>query len=314
MDLETHIKEIKPNISDSSLKVYIANLKILHNLVKGNKDIKNLNFLLNFDKIIDLIKDKSINTQKNYIVAVVNALAEDEDYEKVRKKYFDKMLELQNTVIDIYDNQEKSEKQEKNWIDYEGILKLLKKLRMIIKPLLEKPPIKLKLQEKILIQQVLLLYLYSGKAFPPLRNDFDNMKVYRKDPKKTDENYLVLNATNSYFVLNKFKTDKRGQQTIKFSDKMLKKLINDWLNITKSDFLLVNASENTPITPNGISKNLLKLFQAYTDKSVSNSLLRSIYISHMYNNENLSLKEKKQLGKDMLHSNKMAETVYQKID
>jgi len=314
MDLEKHIKTIKPNISESSLKVYIANLKILHQLIKGDKNIKNLNFLLDYEKVINLIKDKANTTIKNYLVAIVNALSQDSDYEKVRKTYFDKMIDLQNTVMDNYENQEKSEKQEKNWIDYPDILKLLKKLRMIIKPLLDKPIIKLKLQEKILIQQVLLLYLYSGKAFPPIRNDFDNMKVYRKEPKLDNENYLVLNATNSYFILNKFKTDKRGSQTIKWSDKVLKKLINDWLNITKSDYLLVNVSDNTPITSNGISKNLIKLFQAYTDKSISTSLLRSIYISHMYNNENMSIKEKKQLGKEMLHSNKTADTVYNKID
>ena len=314
MDLEKIIKEHKPNISDSSLKAYISNLKILHNLVKGNKDIKSLNYLLDYDKIMNLIKDKARTTIKNYLVAIVVALQHDEDYEAAHKKYYAKMLELQNEVLDNYEHQEKNERQEANWIDHKDILKLLKKLRGIIKPLLEKPVIKLNVKDKILIQQVLLLYLYSGKSFPPIRNDFDNMRVYRKDPKKDDENYLVLNKTNSYFVLNKFKTDKRGQQVIKWSDKLLKALINDWLNITKSDYLLVNASENTPMTPNGISKNLVKLFNAYTDKNVSSSLLRTIYITDKYKNANLSIKEKKKLGQEMLHSSKMAEEVYAKVD
>ena len=314
MDLEKIIKEHKPNISESSLKAYISNLKILHDLVKGNRDIKSLNYLLDYDKIMNLIKDKARTTIKNYLVAIVVALQHDEDYEEAHKKYYAKMLELQNEVIDNYENQEKNEKQEKNWIEHTDILKLLKKLRGVIKPLLNKPPIKLNSKDKILIQQVLLLYLYSGKSFAPIRNDFDNMLVYRKDPKSDSENYLVLNQTNSYFVLNKFKTDKRGQQIIKWSDKILKGLINDWLNITKSDYLLVNPSNNSPMTANGISKNLVKLFQAYTVKNVSSSLLRTIYISHKYNNDNLSLKDKKKLGKEMLHSSKMAEEVYNKID
>ena len=314
MDLEKIIKEHKPNIGESSLKAYISNLKILHNLVKGNKDIKSLNYLLDYDKIMNLIKDKARTTIKNYLVAIVVALQHDEDYEAAHKKYYAKMLELQNEVLDNYEHQEKNEKQEKNWINHEDILKLLKKLRGIIKPLLEKPVIKLNVKDKILIQQVLLLYLYSGKSFAPIRNDFDNMKVFRKDPKSDTENYLVLNKTNSYFVLNKFKTDKRGQQTIKWSDKLLKGLINDWLNITKSDYLLVNPSENTPMTANGISKNLVKLFNAYTDKNVSSSLLRTIYITHKYKDNNLSIKEKKKLGQEMLHSSKMADEVYNKID
>ena len=138
------------------------------------------------------------------------------------------------------------------------------------------------------------------------------MKVVRKDIKSDTENYLVLNKTNSYFVLNKFKTDKRGQQVIKWADKLLKGFINDWLNITKSNYLLVNPSENTPMTANGISKNLIKLFNSYTDKNVSSSLLRTIYITDKYKNQNLSIKEKKKLGKEMLHSSKMAEEVYAK--
>ncbi len=314
MDLEKIIKEHKPNIGDNSIKAYISNLKILHNLVKGNKDIKSLNYLLDYDKIMGLIKDKARTTIKNYLVSVVVALQHDEDYEAAHKKYYAKMLELQNEVLDNYDNQEKNERQEANWIEHKDILKLLKKLRGIIKPLIDKPVIKLNVKDKILIQQVLLLYLYSGKSFAPIRNDFDNMKVVRKDIKSDTENYLVLNKTNSYFVLNKYKTDKRGQQTIKWSDKLLKGLINDWLNITKSDYLLVNASENTPMTPNGISKNLVKLFQAYVGKNVSSSLLRTIYITDKYKNDNLSIKEKKKLGQEMLHSSKIADEVYNKID
>ena len=75
-----------------------------------------------------LIKNKAKTTIKNYLVAIVVALQHDEDYEAAHKKYYAKMLELQNEVLDNYDNQEKNEKQEKNWIEHKDILKLLKKI------------------------------------------------------------------------------------------------------------------------------------------------------------------------------------------
>ena len=68
------------------------------------------------------------------------------------------------------------------------------------------------------------------------------------------------------------------------------------------------------MTANGITKNLNSLFENYKGKTVSTSLLRSIYISHKYNDTNMSLKEKKELGKDMLHSKSTAETIYHKVD
>ena len=59
---------------------------------------------------------------------------------------------------------------------------------------------------------------------------------------------------------------------------------------------------------------LRAILENYKGKTVSTSLLRSIYISHKYNDTNMSLKEKKELGKDMLHSKSTAETIYHKLD
>ena len=311
MDLITVIKNNKPNISDSSLKTYISNLKIIHALLEGNKDIQNLDYLLEYDKIIDLISDKAITTQKNYLVSIVVALKNNTKYDEIEKKYNQKMVSLQSQIVEKYDLQEKSDSQNKNWLKYDDLLKLLKKLRSVIKPLFEKEL--LNINEKVLIQQVLLFYLYSGVSFPPLRNDFADMKIYKKNPKNTTENYLVLNQTNSYFVLNQFKTMKRGQEIIKFQDKILKTLIKNWIDISKSDYLLINVSDGTPMSPNGITKNLNNLFQKYINKSISTSLLRSIFISNKYNDNTLNNHDKKELAEKMLHSKSTAENIYNKI-
>ena len=315
MNLVELIKKNKPNASETSIKTYIANLAILHNLIQGNKDIKNLDFLKDYNKVMDILKQKAKSTLKNYLVAIVVAIQKNKDFENVLEKYNNKIKELQNDIVDNYENQEKSQKQNDNWLEYSEILKLLKTLKKDTKPYLEADPNKLTNKQKILIQQYLLLYLYSGVAFPVLRNDFAEMQVLSKDS-KTDpnKNYLILN-NQPYFKLNEYKTKKyNGEQIIKFNDKVLKKLIKDWLNITNSKYLLINVKDGSPMTANGITKNLNSLFETYKNKKVSTSLLRSIYISHKYNDTNMSLKEKKKLGQEMLHSANTANLVYNKID
>lgn len=315
MELEKIIKKNKPNASETSIKTYIANLKILHNLLEGNKDIKNLNFLKDYNKVLEVLNKKAHTTLKNYLVAVVVAIQKEKDFESVVEKYNSKIKELQGEVMDNYEDQEKSKSQSENWIEYSEILKLLKTLKKDTKPYLEADPNKLTNKQKILIQQYLLLYLYSGVAFPVIRNDFADMKVFTKDIKTDpDKNYLIF-TKQPYFKLNEYKTKKyNGEQIIKFSDKVLKKLIKDWLDITNSDYLLINVKDGTPMSANGITKNLNSLFENYKNKKVSTSLLRSIYISHKYNDTNMTVKDKKKLGEEMLHSKKTAETIYHKID
>ncbi len=316
MNLEEIIKKNKPNASETSINTYIANLKILHNLIVGNKEIKNLDFLKDYDKVLEVLNKKANTTLKNYLVAVVVAIQKDKKFESVIEKYNSKIKELQGEVMDNYEDQKKSQSQNSNWVEYPEILKLLKQLKKDTKPYLEADPNKLTNKQKILIQQYLLLYLYSGVAFPVLRNDFADMKVLSKDIKTDpDKNYLILNKNTSLFKLNEYKTKKyNGEQIIKFSDKVLKKLIQDWLDITNSEYLLINVKDKSPMSANGITKNLNSLFETYKNKKVSSSLLRSIYISHKYNNTNMTLKEKKKLGEEMLHSKKTAETVYMKVD
>ena len=316
MNLEELIKKNKENASQTSIDTYIANLKILHNLIEGNKEIKNLDFLKDYDKVLEVLNKKAKTTLKNYLVAVVVAIQKDKKFENIIEKYNKKIKELQENIMDNYEEQEKSQSQSENWIEYTEILKLLKKLKSDTKPYLEADPNKLTNKQKILIQQYLLLYLYSGVAFDPVRNDFANMIILNKDNNtEPDKNYLILNKTNSYFKLNEYKTKKyNGEKLIKFSDKTLKKLIINWLDITGSKYLLINVKDGSPMSANGITKNLNSLFQTYKNKTVSTSLLRSIYISHKYNNNNMTLKEKNKLAENMAHTKKTAETMYAKVD
>ena len=317
MDLQSLFKKQKPNASDITLKTYIANLQNLHKIINNKKDIDSLEFLEDIDKVLDALKEKSMQTIKNYLVPVVISLSSEDKYKTLIEKYNMKIKELQDKILDIYDKNEKSEKQEANWINHEEVLKLLRKLKKETKELFEKPMDKLNNKEKDLIQQYLIIYLYSGKSLPVLRNDYAEMKVVDEDEKMSDnKNYLVIKKKgNPYFKLNAFKTSKyKGEQEIPIKDIELKKLINKWLKIQGTDYLLINTKDYTPMTANGITKYLNKIFQKHYKKNVSSSLLRSIYITKQYENPKLTISEKKKLAEEMLHSKNVSESVYNKID
>ena len=279
----------------------------------------NLEELTSLKQLIVLEKiDKLLtNTQKNYLVAVVVILQTNKQkYKDLIEIYQKKIKNMQEAVNDKYDENEKSSKQANNWADYQDILKLLKKLKKETKPLLEKDPENLTQKEKDLIQNYLVVYLYSGKAFPIIRNDFADMKIVNEsDERDDDKNYFVVKKKGlPYFQLNEFKTKKyQGEKIIPIKDLELRKLINKWAKITNTGYLLINVSNNSPMKANGISKYLQKIYLKNLNKKISTSLLRSIFITNKYD-KNLSQKEKKNLAENMGHSKNTAEQVYNKIN
>ena len=312
-------------LSDNSIKVYNSNLKILNKLITNQDTIKNIDFIKDVDKVYDVLSDKSIHTKKNYttaIIALLKILKEEELY----KKYAEIQDKFSNKIEDNYDENSKTEAQKENWVDYKVILDLLNKYKRDAKPILEKDKNDLTKRDYQLIQQYLVLYLYSGKAFDIIRNDFANMKIIIDDKEKLDDdkNYLVIKQRKTpYFQLGEFKTKKSKSYDdkpfiIKLKDKDLNYLLRKWIGINLNEYLLINLSGNqntekgSPMTANGITKYLQKIFKNNLGKSISTSLLRSIYITHKYK-ENLNTKQKKELATNMLHSKPMAEQVYNKI-
>lgn len=317
MDIGSLIKSVKPQISDSSLKAYKGNLNILNKSVNNNSEITSLQFLTNPKKIIDILDNKALSTKKNYLVAIVVVLQSDKDkYEKIINQYNKYIGELQDKILDNYDNNEKSDKQSANWIEYNEIRKLLTKYKKLANPILNKTIDTYSNKDLQTIQDYLLLSLYSGKYFPVVRNDFAPMEIINDDEKMdNDKNYLVIGKDYMKFIFKEFKTKKNTEdREILIKNKEFINLILKWIEMNNSENLLINIKDKKPMNANGITKNLNRIFQKEFGKNVSTSLLRSIYISHMYENNNMTQKEKKKLANEMMHSSKTAESVYNKID
>ena len=295
-DLRKAILQNKPDIKDISLNLYLRNIKILHKRITGEDEMNDLKFLDKFEEVIDSLDKYKVPTQRNYISSIITALqTTDNDILPLYVNYYKELSAQYQKKIET---QEKSKKQEENWVSLAELKKvknMYKKQTMeIIK--LDKPTKK----QIDIIQRYLVCMLYIGsKNNPPLRLDFAPMLVrtiedYNKEEKK---NILVIKNKTMFLHIADYKTvGKYGTKIIPVS-LPLEKVIKIYLKYNKSGFLLINT-ENTPMNANGLSKYLTKIFEP-TGKKISATMLRHIFLSDTFPAD---LKKRAEIADKMGHS------------
>lgn len=306
-------------IKDSSANIYVKNIERLRN--KLNLKTDELGFLTSkSEDIFKIINSmKSLQTKKIYlasIVVVLRALKKDDT--KQFEKYNKEMFALQKEYNDSRKNQEKSVKQEKNWISYSELLNVYKyyKNKIKIKKLRKKTELNAK--ELDLLKRYIILSLYIGdpKNNPPRRiRDYANMEITKKKPdEKNKENYLyVKNSRNKEFIFNNFKTSQKyGKQQIKVG-KNINNDLNLWLKFNKSKYLLPNETEEGPITGTTLTKILQKIFLKQVGKKISVNMIRSIILTEIYKDVP-KIKQLEDIATNMGHSMQEAMETYVKKD
>jgi len=297
------LKEKRPNLRESSLKLYTNNMNKLSKLL-GEEEFKNVDFLLDKNEIEKVLEGKSNHTIKTYYASIVVVMMALNMKESVIEEYRKDMEVLQEDYKNMTEGQKKTEKQEKNWLSYDELVEIMNKLRKRVNydGLLKKSELSKK--EFDLMQQwvVASLYLLEPDHNPPVRLDYAEMEIisdkdYNKieNPKK---NYLVIKSRNNkYFAFNDYKTSRSyNEKEIKVGPK-LNSVINNWLRYNKSGHLLLNANRD-PLSSNGLTKLLNKIFGG-TGKKVSVSMIRHAYLSNRYEADN---EDKKKIAEAMMHS------------
>ena len=247
------IKTSRPNLKESSIKLYINNIKKLNRQINDQDKLVSISFLLNKKKVDEKLEDKSLSTIKTYyasIIVILKSMDKNNTMDKIIEEYSTHMIALQEKYKKNEINQIKSQKQEKNWVDYEEMISILNNYRKKIN--YEKIPLKIELNknEFNLLQEYLILMLYLGDQnnHPPVRLDFAGMKIINFDAynklEKKDLNYLVIKSRNNkFFDFNDFKTmDKFKNGVINISSK-INKILNIWLKFNKSNYLLLNSKK-----------------------------------------------------------------------
>jgi len=296
-DIHKKIRENRSNIKQNSLNAYISNIKkVFREVFDDEVNIKNLNQFVKVKKYLESLTPATRKNVMNSLIVLLKAY-------DVNKTTLNKYQNYFESLIDDYENnynkQEKSQKEEKNWITTDQIKKKIKELDdKISKMDMES----LDKNELDLIQQHLILNLYT--EIPPMRNDYAQMKVSDKDLK--NDNYINLKTKE--IVLNKYKTAKTyGEKKIPIPPKILT-LIKRWHKLNNSQYLLINIRDKNAMTNNGLTKYLNKIFNP---KKVSTTILRKLYLSEKYpviHNRNDMKKDAYIMG----HSIKTQQGIYRK--
>jgi hypothetical protein len=286
MTISDRIKTSR-SIADSSLKLYLSNIKRLNGLITGEAVMpENLNSwtLPLIKKALSTI-DK-ITTRKNIITAAIVGLGSETDPDQ---PLIDSLQALLKEHGDKYTaflvTQKKTPQQDANWMSYADIIGVAKALLKRIKnERLLTASVMLDNEAFKLVQGYVLLLTYLHQ---PIRNDYADMRVVTvkelaavtvKEQKL--HNYLLVKPSGQYtYILNIFKNSATiGAKRLPVAAKVAS-LYDRWLQLNRSGWLFVKPSKRTlPMAPAGITVALQKLF---FPKRIGSSMLRHIIASHM---------------------------------
>jgi hypothetical protein len=281
--------EHKPDISDTSRRLYVFNLTKLND----GKPIKDLKFL-GKEGIIEKIKDLKPNTRRTYLISIVSALRgrSEPRYQKLYRKFYDELMALNK---DLKDNTQKTEKVKDNWIDQKGVMETQKKLAEIVPQIADKK--KISEEEFGALLQLVVVSLYTLQS--PRRNkDYANMFVVRKAPTLEDakKNYLDTGAWN--WIFNNYKTAKKYAQQVIAVPEPLQDILKLYLKFhPRAKAMKRRGAENEPFlvrydgTPIDTSPEMTRLLNKIFGKKVGCSMLRSIYLTEKYGDVVKEMKE-----------------------
>ncbi len=280
------LKEKRPNISNSSLKTYESILRNLYEKVFPDGMVFRWDkFDKESDKVLKYLKDLPSNKRKT----ILSALVVITDNKAYRELMLDDIKEYNKEEA----KQSKTSSQKDNWVEKNDLDKLVKSLRNTANLLYKKD--KLNNSDLQEIQNYIILCLYSGEYIPPRRSkDYVNFKIKNIDKEK--DNYMNKNE----FIFNSYKTAKTyGQQKVEIP-KELKTILNKWIKINPTEYLLFDTSLK-PLSNVKLNQRLNKLF----GKKAGVNMMRHIYLSYKYQP---LIEMKKQLNDDM---GKMASSLNQ---
>lgn len=287
-----YIRKNKPEVSDKTLDTYECILRNLYKKVFYDDYIKTRTYEINKfinekGKIMDYLKNISFNKRKTVLSALVS-ITDDNTYRN-------QMLDDIKTYNEEHQKQKK-ESDDKT-ITSEELNSITEKFKKEALYLFRKKT--LTKDEIQTIQDYILLRLYNGQDIAPRRSlDYTEMKIRNIDSE--NDNYIYKGK----FIFNNYKTVKAyGQQSIEIPSN-LKTLINKWLKINKSDYLLFDRNNNK-LNNVQLAQRLNKIF----NKNISVNGLRHHYLSNKYQS---LIEIKNKLMNDMTNmgSSLIQETIY----
>ena len=279
-EITAKLKQNRPALKDNSIATYVSS--ITNFLKKGGKtDMDQAYSFLrdNIPKVIEMADQYPLERRKTIYTALTVLF---DDIPKIGDQYRQSVMSTRQLLDIEYCKQEKSEKQEKNWVSQDKIKEVYQKMEKEIKPLMVKHESRTR-ADLMKIQDFVILSLYVLQD--PRRNeDYLQMK-HNGEINEAVDNYY----TSKEMVFNQYKnSNTKGQQRVPLSKK-LKLLLGKWKMIQNSPYLLVLSKggevkegilENGKQATDGgfIRASLNKSF----GKNVTVNILRHSFLSEKY--------------------------------
>jgi hypothetical protein len=235
----------------------------------------------------------SLTTRKNVLTTLLSLFREDDDLKSKLdiqtkwKKLHDDLSKLQEAKSK---RSEPEPKQVEKYTSYEEIEKKYNELKKS----------RFHDTERHSIQYVLLSIIVNLR---PKRADLGAVKIYREtDPRKTDENYVVLRKTgSSYLVMNLYKTSKYHQTVEEDLPASLVRDIETSLARWPREYVF-RKDDGKPMSNNTYSAFVKKTFEEFFGRGTGVSLLRHIYITEKLDFDDMTIEEQNEEAKLMLHT------------
>lgn len=285
-------------LSPKTIVLYMRNLQMLNEF----KPIRSLIFLKDIDKIKQMLQKYTPASKRNFYIAICS-ITKAMNQQKLYKLYGEDLLASNKSIKAEQEKGLKTEKQEKNWIEWDDVLAHREELKEKVSSVKSK---KLTASQYDVLLKYVVLSLYTWIA--PRRNtDFTEMYVVKKVP-NTERNYYETDTQKFHF--NKFKTAKTdGPVTVDIPVELQQVLKQYMKHYPKSELedkpLLVLFNGKTLNNSNSITRILNSIFK----KNISSTMLRHSYLSSKYGN----LKDEMEKdAHDMSHSVRIQQEIYVK--
>jgi hypothetical protein len=240
----------------------------------------------------------SLTTRKNLLTAILVIFREDESLRRedraLWKQWHEDLKKHEDARVR---RSEPAEKQIAKYTSYEEIEAKYNELR-------EKGPHATRLDS---LQFLLLSILVHLR---PKRADLGAVKLFKKDPNRTDINYIVLRPAkegSSFLSMNLYKTSKHYK---KIEEELPEGLVRDLrtsLERWPRSYLFVkDADKKTggkePMSNDTYGSFVQRTFEQLFGRGTGVSLLRHIYISEKLDFDNMTLEEQEEEARLMLHT------------
>lgn len=279
---------VSNNKSSSTSKTYSSHIRaLLRNVGDFNNSIEDL--LSNPKILFNYLDTLTINTSKSYLTSIVVLTS---IINHPSKSIFStKLDEIVNESKKIQMEQKKSDKEAKNWLDWNQILKIVKEKEKVAKALIKNNPS----EKEILstIQDWVIASIYT--KIPPRRiGDYTNLQFLSDSTDKTKSNYIDMKTMKLHFNIYKTVTT-YGEEIIEIPKSLLK-VFKIWRKYNTDDYVFIKHNKKSFSQPD-LSKRLNSIF----GEGISVNMLRHSFLTEVYK-KCPALKDMAKLSREMSHS------------